>query len=266
MKAAYIGIDLLFPALPALVEHGCEIVKIFSCRTDNVTEFNTQICGYAHKHGISLQLDRIRTEDIEALKEQNCELILCGGYYYRVPVLEGIYMVNIHPSLLPVGRGSWPMPVTILKGLRESGVTLHKMTEKLDAGDILLQEKISVDETENLQTLSEKQKALLPAMAGRLCRELPQLWADAVAQDEGKSSYWPMLTQEDWTVKDGMNPELADRILRAFYGYEVVYEQAGSRWELIDARLTERPERGKACFPFADRFLCADRVRRMTAR
>ena len=43
MKAAYVGIDLLYPALPALADTGCEILRVFTCETDNVTEFNTQV-------------------------------------------------------------------------------------------------------------------------------------------------------------------------------------------------------------------------------
>ena len=105
MKAAYIGIDFLFPALPALAGCGCEIMKIFSCETDNVTEFNTRVCGYAREHGIPLQLERIRKSDLEELAGQGCELVVCAGYYYKIPVPEGMRIVNIHPSYLPSGRG-----------------------------------------------------------------------------------------------------------------------------------------------------------------
>ena len=49
MKIAYIGIDLFFPALKELEKQGCEILKIFNCKTDNITEFNTKIVGYAVK-------------------------------------------------------------------------------------------------------------------------------------------------------------------------------------------------------------------------
>ena len=52
---------------------------------------------------------------------------------------EKLPMVNIHPALPPKGRGAWPMPVTLLEGLRESGITIHKMTDGFDEGDILPQ-------------------------------------------------------------------------------------------------------------------------------
>ena len=52
MKIAYIGIDLFYPVLIALEKNGCEIEKIFTCKTDNITEFNIQIVDYAKKNNI----------------------------------------------------------------------------------------------------------------------------------------------------------------------------------------------------------------------
>ncbi len=53
MKVAYIGLDLFYPALETLKKLGCEIVEIFTCETDNVTEFNQQICNFAKKNNIN---------------------------------------------------------------------------------------------------------------------------------------------------------------------------------------------------------------------
>ena len=103
-------------------------------------------------------------------------------------------MINIHPALLPIGRGAWPMAVTILKGLRESGVTIHKMTAELDAGDILLQEKIEVGPRETLQSLTEKQRALCSLSPARVvlfmkCENV--LVEDVTMRDQPSGwSYW----------------------------------------------------------------------------
>ena len=264
MKAAYVGIDLLYPALPALEEAGCELMRVFTCETDNVTEFNTQVVGYAQRRGIPLQKTRVTPADLEELVARGCELLLCGGDYYRLPVRDDLYMVNIHPALLPVGRGAWPMPVTILRGLGESGVTFHKITPGLDEGDILLQERLTVSPDENLETLSERQRALLPGMVRRLVSGLPELWKNAAAQDAARAEQWPCPTEADWTVREEMRPETIDRILRAFYGYEVIFEnRAGERWELIKARLADRPEQEGICLPCGNRVINAGRVRRI---
>ena len=263
MKAAYIGIDFLFPALPALAGCGCEIMKIFSCETDNVTEFNTRVCGYAREHGIPLQLERIRKSNLEELAGQGCELVVCAGYYYKIPVPEGMRIVNIHPSYLPSGRGAWPMAVTILRGLTESGVTIHKMTNELDAGDILLQRKIIVEPDENQETLMEKQRSVLPEMIRELCADPEGVWNNAAAQDETAAEYWPCPTEEDWTITDGMDEDCVERVLRAFYSYEVIYKTKGEKWELIRALLKDTEEENAVCFPFGRRVICAMKARKL---
>ena len=88
MKAAYIGIDILYPALTSLYDTGCEILKIFTCKTDNVTEFNTQTTAFAGEHSIPLQTDRIKREDLYKLHEMGCDFVLVGGYYHIIPVIE----------------------------------------------------------------------------------------------------------------------------------------------------------------------------------
>lgn len=235
MKIAYLGIDLLHPVLRSLLDGGCEILKIFTCPTDNVTEFNTEVIRTAEENGISYTKKRITNSDIQALSGAGCRLLVCAGYYHRIPVTEAFPMVNFHPSPLPLGRGAWPMPWIILKKIDAGGITVHKITEKLDAGDILLQETFHVDPQETLVTYMDKVSVRIPDMVGRLLRELPALWESARPQGEGV--YWKPPTSAQWTVRAQMSAAEADTILRAFYGYECLYENEGRLTELIGGRV-----------------------------
>ena len=138
MRIAYLGIDLLKPVLDALLREGCRVLKLFTCPVDNVTEFNTAALQTARERGIPYTRERITAADLDELAAQGCELLVCAGYYYRVPVTDAFPMVNFHPTPLPVGRGSWPMPRLILEGAGLGGVTAHKMAADFDTGDILL--------------------------------------------------------------------------------------------------------------------------------
>lgn len=258
MKIAYLGIDLLHPVLNALLKEGCEIMKIFTCPTDNVTEFNTDVRATAAELGIPLTMERFTASDLHKLSAEGCELIVCAGYYYRIPVSEVIPMVNVHPSPLPVGRGAWPMPLIIKKSLPMGGVTIHKMTSEFDCGDILLQESFSIGNEETLQTYMEKLYRYIPEMVRRLVRELPELLTAAVPQGEGE--YWPNPDEEEWTVAPDMDVEEADRILRAFYGYECIYRTSEERVELIGAR-AETGDREGHRFPLRDGYICAESAR-----
>lgn len=268
MKIAYAGIDLFYPALETIISQGCEIIKIYTCETDNETEFNLQVIDAARRRGIDWTMERIRSADISWLKAQGCEAFICAGYYYRIPVDAALPMVNIHPSLLPVGRGSWPMPVTILKGLKVSGVTIHKMAEDFDTGDILLQQDFAVADDETLATFMDKIHGLLPDMVSRLLGDFDRLYENA--RPQGAGDYWPTPGPSDWTVTGDMAPDQADRILRAFYGYDCIYEHAGRTWRLLRGQLimpdsvdahgtpAARREGGGKDLPFKDGLIRAE--------
>ena len=234
MKIAYIGIDLFFCALESLQSLGCEIGEIFTCKTDNITEFNTQICSYSKEHNIPCKITRITAEDIGRLQENGYAFAVCAGYYYKIPANTGFPIVNIHPSLLPVGRGSWPMPQTILKGMKKSGVTVHKIAEGFDTGDILLQREFELTEGETLVSFMDKVYALIPPMISELVRNFDTLYLNA--QPQGEGDYWEAPTDDVMTVTESMTAEQADHILRAFSGYECIYKSKTQTLKIIGGR------------------------------
>lgn len=257
MRLCYVGLDLMLPALDALLSEGVQIDRIFTCEVDNVYEFNTGIIARAKKQGIPYTLDRITLEDLTRLRDSGCDGLICGAYYYRIPVLEGFPMINIHPALLPVGRGSWPMPVTILRGLPESGVTFHKIERSFDTGDILLQRRFDVSPTEDLESFTAKFQALLPETVHVLVSDLHGLWANAKPQGEGE--YFASPTDEDATVTEGMSGEECDRILRAFCGFECFLESGGKRYSLYRARYSQTEKKGS--IPACGGYITAERIR-----
>lgn len=258
MKIAYLGIDLLLPVLQTLLDEGCEILKVFTSRTDNVTEFNTAVIQTAKEHGIPYTDQTITETDLRALSKAGCSLLVCAGYYDRIPVTQAFPMVNFHPSPLPLGRGAWPMPWIILKEIVVGGITVHKIVEKLDAGDILLQEIFYVGAEETLATYMDKVSALIPGMVKRLLKNLPLLLEKA--RPQGKSTYWPTPTAKQWTVRNEMSAAEADRILRAFYGYECLYEREGRLTELIGGRVIYGEESGQE-FPLRGGYIEAEKKR-----
>ncbi len=236
MKIAYIGIDLFFEALESLGTCGCEIAEIFSCETDNKTEFNLKIREYAEKNRIPCKLTRITREDIERLKDEGCDFAVCAGYYFRIPADTGFPIVNIHPSLLPVGRGSWPMPQTILRGMKKSGVTVHKIAQDFDTGDILLQREFELEEKETLVSFMEKVYGVIPQMMEELVSDFENLWKSARPQPV--EEYWTAPVRDEMTVRKEMSAEEADKILRAFLGYECFYD-GDELFEIIGGRAFE---------------------------
>lgn len=235
MKIAYIGIDLFYPALETLQNSGCQVLEIFTCEVDNKTEFNQKVRNFAEKNSIPCQMTRITTADIERLLEKGCEMAVCGGYYFKIPADTGLRIVNIHPSLLPVGRGSWPMAQAILWGHKKSGVTIHKIADGFDTGDILMQKEFEISESETHETFMEKANLLLVDMVKIFAEDFDRLYRDAKPQ--GKGEYWTAPTEDDYTITWDMSVEEADLILRAFFGYECIYKaKDGKTTKIVSGR------------------------------
>lgn len=230
MKIAYAGFDLMYTALQALADQGHEIVKIFSCKTDGICETNTEVTRIAQELCIPITYERITPDDLSELADSGCDALISAGYYYRIPVDERFYMMNIHPALLPIGRGAWPMPVTILRGMKKSGVTVHKIAEGFDTGDILMQREFCVSEREDLVSFMDKVCSLLPSMLEELLGDLDRYYRNAVPQAEGE--YWACPNEADYPITEETPFWDADLILRAFMGYECIYRSKDKAYAL----------------------------------
>lgn len=99
-------------------------------------------------------------EEIKRLKELKPDFIVVVAYgqILKKEVLEipKIACVNVHSSLLPRWRGAAPIHRALLAGDTETGVTTMLIGEKLDAGDILLQDKTVITSDETAQSLHDR--------------------------------------------------------------------------------------------------------------
>lgn len=235
MKIAYLGFDLLFPVLESLYNNGCEITKIFTCDVDNITEFNTKTIAFAKKHNIEITCEKFTESDINDLKQKGIDALFCAAYYYRVPVTSSFAMINVHPSLLPQGRGAWPMPVYILNDIKKAGVTFHKMAENFDDGDIIMQKPFMLNNYDNHETYMQKVYALVPDMVSDLLNDFDYYLNNATAQTDGE--YWECPDEDDYIINAQTEYQYADKITRAFYGFYVTYDDGNGVHKLLNAKV-----------------------------
>ncbi len=253
MKVAYIGIDLFYPALEKLKSLGCEIIEIFTCKVDNVCEFNLDICAFTDKYNIPIKKDPINHKDIQRLIIKGCDFAICGGYYFKIPHDTELPIVNIHPSLLPIGRGSWPMAQSILWRHKKSGVTIHKIAEGYDTGDILMQREFCLDKDETHKTFMDKVNTSLVGMLAELIENFDTLYKNAKPQGSGE--YWKAPAEDDYTITSEMTVSQADLILRAFYGYECIYKNEDKRIIIIEGRAVLSNDLFDKEFPLLDGYI-----------
>jgi methionyl-tRNA formyltransferase len=99
-------------------------------------------------------------EIIQKLSDLKPDIIFCSawGNIIKEPLLKipKLGWVNFHPSFLPTYKGSSPITWQLINGEEFGGCTAHFMMAKVDAGKIIVREKIKIDPNDNSQTLREK--------------------------------------------------------------------------------------------------------------
>lgn len=217
MKICYLGYDFFYGCFEEILKlKNVEVLKVYTFDTDNKYNFNCNLVKLAKDNNIPVVTSKITKKDIEDLIKAGCELLVSAGYQYKIPVFDeaSIKQVNIHPTLLPVGRGPWPLPYIILKELKTSGVTIHKISQEIDAGDILISEKFDIQANEDIETLSCRVQMLAKKLIVQLINNIEFYYKNAVKQDSGE--YWPFPTEEQMTFNGNMKIDEIDRIVRAF--------------------------------------------------
>lgn len=234
-KIIYFGLDALIGCLHLIIRRGFEVVKIFTSPDDDYDKTEA-LNVFAETNNIPISYTKPTGDELQALCDSGARLMIVGGYPWKIPVIESMYQVNIHPSLLPNGRGPWPMPTAILRGI-DSGVTLHKLTDKIDEGDIILQETIPFDPDDNLVTLTEKIGAVACRLLDVFLSNADELWENAKPQSEGE--YWSEPEDSERTFELTERVETIEKILRAFYGYGALTKIYGVPVKVIEGEVSD---------------------------
>lgn len=152
-----------------------------------------------------LQPAKCREPDfLSCVRDANADVGLVFAFGQLLPAelltIPRLGFINIHPSLLPRYRGAAPVQWTLINGDPIAGVSIVKVTPRLDDGDIILQESTEVDIHENAVELGQR----LALMGGKLAvQALGQLEAGVVQaspQDEGQVVWARALTKSDGRI------------------------------------------------------------------
>lgn len=219
MKIAYFGGDMFFSCMKVLLTEGHSIISLFTnVPNQNGYDFTQQVCEQAKALRIPILYSRPTPIDIEELIKNDCDMIIAAGYGYKIPSWEGHcikYAINIHPSLLPVGAGPMPLPYVITKGLEETGVTLHKLSQDWDAGDIVLQKSFPLFGTENIEELHCESTEIAISLLKLFLKSPKKHWTNAFPQVRKKGDYWPTPEASAFNVRYTDDLVTIDRCLRA---------------------------------------------------
>nr|WP_304259913.1 methionyl-tRNA formyltransferase [Phascolarctobacterium succinatutens] len=230
MRIVFMGTpDFAVGSLQALCESGKHEILAVVTQPDRPKGrgnklLQTPVKEYALEQGLTVyQPQKVKNpEFVELLHELQPELIVVAafGQFLSKEILElpKYGCINVHASLLPKYRGAAPIQYAIIKGEKESGVTIMQMDIGMDTGAML--DKVVVPIAENT-TMGELHDALREQGAALLLEVIDKIAAGtAVAepQDDAQATYatlldrsmehidWSKTAQEVHNLIRGFNP------------------------------------------------------------
>ncbi len=198
--------EIGYVCLEELLNYGVHVSGLFTHEDDPGEEI-------WFRRPVSLALEHnIPVYTPAALKDEKWIQLIEGtapdfifSFYYRSMIpkrildIPHVAALNLHGSLLPKFRGRAPVNWVLVNGEKETGVTLHEMVEKPDAGDIIAQKKIEITFEDDVYTLYMK----MTEAARQLMKEiLPKLSDGSFVRvpQTGTSSYFGGRKPEDGLI------------------------------------------------------------------
>jgi methionyl-tRNA formyltransferase len=129
-------------------------------------------------------------------------------------------VINCHPSLLPRYAGPQPEFWILKNGETISGVSVHVMTEGIDAGDIVAQQELIIGETENIGQLSQRQHHAAATLLTNVVNAIAQGTVDRKPQNIAERTYFGKRTAADTMVDWTGSARQILNLLRALQPYE----------------------------------------------
>ncbi|UVL69570.1 bifunctional UDP-4-amino-4-deoxy-L-arabinose formyltransferase/UDP-glucuronic acid oxidase ArnA [Pseudomonas protegens] len=199
--------DIGCAGIEALLNAGYEIAAVFTHADDpKENTFYGSVAQLCARKGIAVHAPEDANHPlwIERIAKLNPDYLF--SFYYRNLLSEPLLATaskgafNLHGSLLPRYRGRAPANWVLVKGETETGVTLHRMVKRADAGAIIAQERVAIERSDTALSLHHK---LRDAAASLLRDTLPALAQGKItetAQDESKASYFGRRTAADGKI------------------------------------------------------------------
>jgi methionyl-tRNA formyltransferase len=158
------------------------------------------------------------------------------SFYYRNMIKEEVLNIprlgafNMHGSLLPRYRGRVPINWAVLHGEKETGVTLHYMVKRADAGDIVDQETVPIGPDDTAQDVFRKAVKAARLVLERRIDDLTKGTVPRRKQDESRATYFGGRKPEDGRIDWAQSAERIYNLIRAVtHPYPGAFTRSGGK-------------------------------------
>jgi len=220
MKIVYLGTDVFLSCFHYFARHH-EILALYTYHEDEDFFTEYSIVREAAELGIPVHYEDLSREEIKRyFLEEGCQLLFVAEYNRILPVpeeMECFKGINIHSSLLPVGRSYYPIECAMERDLKRSGVTMHKISPSLDAGDILDNYPVEISEEMDSVDIYLHCGWGAERMVRRMMEDFEACWNGARAQiKDRKYPYWKRPCEEKLTITHEMTIAEAEDCFRRY--------------------------------------------------
>ena len=250
-KIVFMGTPLFaVPVLKSLYQNGYPISAVFTQpekKSKRGMGFNrtpvhslSEILNLECRTPLSLKNNKKEYDYFENL---NADLAIVVAYGNLIPkeILDITKkgFINIHASLLPRWRGAAPISRSIMNLDKQTGISIMKITEKLDTGPVCNSYKLDILENENMESLSERLSLLA---AKKILENIDNIFEEKAIfkeQDHSKATYAKKIDKSEGKISwDDSAKKIIGKIngLYPFPGAYFLYK--GERYKILKAELS----------------------------
>lgn len=259
MRVVFMGTpDFAVGTLEAIIAAGHEVVGVVTQpdkpKGRSKTLVPTPVKAVALEHGLEVfQPVRVRRpESIETIRQMNPEIIVVVAFGQIIPKeildMAPYGCINVHASLLPMYRGAAPIQWAVLNGDKDSGVTIMRMDEGLDTGDMISKVVVPLAEKETSDSLFDKLSA---AGAKLLVDTLPSI-VDGTAvyekqPEESPTEYACMIEKQMGLIDWKDSAEKIERLVRGMNSWPSAFTRLdGKTLKVWSASVSDPDQTGEA--------------------
>ncbi|MDL2289312.1 methionyl-tRNA formyltransferase [Clostridia bacterium OttesenSCG-928-F22] len=210
MRICFFGTpEFALPSLKALVEHGYEVVGVFT-QPDKPKNRGKKLLPppvkeLALQYGIPVyQFDKIRTQGLDTLRSLCADLFVTAAYgqilSQEILDIPQLGCINVHGSLLPKYRGPAPIQWAVINGEKKTGITTMYTDIGIDTGDMILKEELEIKTGETAGELSLRLSALGADALIKTLELVGEGKAPRLPQNQQEATYFPMLKKQDGKI------------------------------------------------------------------
>ena len=187
-------------------------------------------------------------EAINKITSKKADILIVVAYGLIIPdeILNAYngHIYNIHASLLPRWRGAAPIHRAIEAGDKEAGITIMKVVNKLDAGPMIMKEKLSVSEEDTTDSLSKKLSDIGASLITTLLNDIERGKVIKLEkQNEENVTYAKKINKLEAIADFNNSPEVLCQKIRAFNPFPMInIDFEGKSLKIVRANIYNKKE------------------------